>query len=302
MPEQEQANQQELLRLQVMLQANADALNRLDVQRTVFLRTGEDPLRLSPSAPPTERARLEQRKRDLEQQVTELSTMYTPGHPDVRDANLRLRVVNEDISKLPSEHPEESKAGKESAVQLQVINREMQRLTQEQKQLIRQIDSYQAKVMAIPVREQQVAALTRNYQSSKANYLSLLDKTFSADMAADLEKQQQGERFMIIDPARVPDKPSKPHRLILMAAVCLAAFGISTAAAISLDQLNPSIKKDTELDAIVSTSAPLLAVVPRIETALDRRRRLHLIIIATGLSLLACLLEAGLFWKLHPIL
>jgi uncharacterized protein involved in exopolysaccharide biosynthesis len=41
----------------------------------------------------------------------------------------------------------------------------------------------------------------------RENYVSLLKKKLEADAACDLEKRQKSERFTILDPARIPEKP-----------------------------------------------------------------------------------------------
>ena len=45
----------------------------------------------------------------------------------------------------------------------------------------------------------------------RENYVSLLKKKLEADAAADLEKRQKGERFTILDPARIPEKPIRRY-------------------------------------------------------------------------------------------
>jgi uncharacterized protein involved in exopolysaccharide biosynthesis len=82
----------------------------------------------------------------------------------------------------------------------------------EQQRLLKMVNSYQSRIDMLPLVEQQMASLTRDYENSKANYKSLLDKKLAAGMATDMELRQQAERFTIIDPARVPEKPSKPNR------------------------------------------------------------------------------------------
>src|ERR1035438_9617515 len=70
----------------------------------------------------------------------------------------------------------------------------------------------EGKLSRLPVREQEMAMVTRDYEISKANYKSLLDKKLSAEMSTDMERRQKSERFTVIDPARVPEKPFKPNR------------------------------------------------------------------------------------------
>ncbi len=64
-----------------------------------------------------------------------------------------------------------------------------------------------------PIREQQLADLTRGYDQSKASYDDLLKKKNDSAMATSMELLQQGERFRILDPPSLPLKPSFPNRL-----------------------------------------------------------------------------------------
>ena len=89
----------------------------------------------------------------------------------------------------------------------------------------------EARVANLPLREQDLAAVVRDYEISKANYQSLLRKKMDADLATEMERRQKSERFVLLDPPRVPEKPIKPHRLLLgllgsgMGLVCGALIG-----------------------------------------------------------------------------
>lgn len=113
--------------------------------------------------------------------------------------------------------------------QIEMVNEEIARRTREREKILDQIRAYQSRVETLPIREQQLAALTRDYETSKANYHSLLDKKINASMATDMERSDQSERFTIADPARVPAKPVKPRRLLLYPAAALGAFAFSLA-------------------------------------------------------------------------
>ena len=75
------------------------------------------------------------------------------------------------------------------------------------------VSDYQARLNQEPVREQQLADLTRGYEQSKANYDELLKKKNESAMATSMELLQQGERFRIIDPPSLPVKPEFPNRM-----------------------------------------------------------------------------------------
>ncbi len=174
----------------------------------------------------TERSRLEGERRDLRNQLRTLQSRYTSAHPEVVDAAARLKRVEDQLKVLPPDPPVTAESQDNSAVtvRLQLLDGEAKRLGEEQKRISAQMGVYRAKVDAVPVREQEMAELNRNYSVSKDHYQSLLDKTFSAGMAADLERKQQSEHFTILDSALVPEKPFKPNRRAMLMAAFLGAL------------------------------------------------------------------------------
>ena len=92
-----------------------------------------------------------------------------------------------------------------------------------------QIAIYRARLNMTPETEQELADISRGYEESKANYNSLLQKQNQSQLATNLEQNQQGEQFRIIDPASLPDKPSSPNHLLVsligLAAGCRYRIG-----------------------------------------------------------------------------
>ncbi|HSM85964.1 MAG TPA: GNVR domain-containing protein [Candidatus Limnocylindrales bacterium] len=306
MPEQQAANLQALSQLQTQFQANADAMNRLDVERTLLARGLEPAGGASgaKAAPVTERARLEAERRDLQNSLLDLQRRYTDAHPEVKDAKIRLARVEGQLKTLPPDPPvtEDSSDNSAVAVRLQLLDREARRLNDEQKRITSQIALYRGKVDAVPVREQQMAELNRNYSVSKEHYQSLLDKTFSAEMAADLERRQQAEHFTILDKAQVPEKPFKPNRRVMIAGGLFGALCLSLGLVYMRDMLDDKLKIEREVKALLPAGVALLTSVPKLESSSDRRKNLRFALLAALVTIAGCALEFVLYLKLHPIL
>ena len=92
---------------------------------------------------------------------------------------------------------------------------------------------YQQRIERLPVREQEMAQIMRDYEMSKENYKSLLDKKMAAEMSLDMETRQQSERFTVLDRAQVPEKPIKPNRPLLYAGA--AVLGLVLALVVGFD-------------------------------------------------------------------
>ena len=98
--------------------------------------------------------------------------------------------------------------GQLQANQVEISNRE-----QSIAGLKSRINDYQARLNEEPAVEQQMDDLTRGYTQSKTDYDELLKKKNDSEMATSMEQMQQGERFTMLDPPSLPQKPDFPNRL-----------------------------------------------------------------------------------------
>jgi polysaccharide biosynthesis transport protein len=145
--------------------------------------------------------------------------------------------------------------------QLAALDREIEGRQTDRKRILSEIGLYQSRVNRLPLREQEMASLTRDYEMSKLNYRSLLDKKIAAEMAGDLERRQKAEKFTVIDPARIPEKPSKPNRPVLYIAAIIGSLALGIASAITRNLLPDTLLGEWELPKDV----PVLGRVPRID-------------------------------------
>lgn len=230
LPEQEQSLSSTLSRLQTELEANRDAINR--TQQTKVVQEGTLTAMQAAAAVQTMRSlevapraigapeagtgvRVANRtygkvSEALEAQLSDLLTKVTEKHSDV----IKLRAAIE-----AAKREEQLEDTKEAALkaEIAVTNKELEGRTAEQQRILRDIDQYQRRIEQVPAREQEMEQLTRDFQMSQENYKSLLDKKLAAEMALDMERRQQSERFTVLDRARVPEKPIKPKRPMLYA-------------------------------------------------------------------------------------
>jgi len=171
--------------------------------------------------------------------------------------------------------------------QLSQIEAEIAKDKRDQQDLTNQISEYQKRLEAEPVREQEIAGLLRDYAISKEQYSQLLTKKDSAEMATQLEIRQQAEKFTILDPAQVPQKPTKPDLLMIDAGGCAAGLLLGLAAALASEFISMSITLPSQVSA--ATGVAVLAEIPVISTAFDRRRRKRLMIASTTSAVAAIL-------------
>lgn len=231
LPEQEESLTNALSGLRTQLQANMDALNRAQQTKVVQQSTlsameasaavqtmrALEPVgreagtpEVGVTAAPARSRTYRKASEALETQLAELLTKVTDEHPTA----IKLRTAIE-----TAKREEELEQSRESGLraQIEITEKELKALTADQRRILRDLNLYQRRIEQFPLREQEMAQITRDYEMSKTNYKSLLDKKMAAEMALDMERRQQAERFIVLDRARVPAKPLKPDRPLLYA-------------------------------------------------------------------------------------
>jgi polysaccharide biosynthesis transport protein len=156
--------------------------------------------------------------------------------------------------------------------ELDQIGIDMASRAAERRVVEQQITEAQARVAAMPRREQEYAALTRDYENLKTTYQSLLNKQIQAGMAEDLERKQAGATFTVLDPAEVPKTPVKPDRFKILLVGLVLGVGAGAGGAYLGETLDQSIRTVEELKA--AYGLPVLGAIPNLaqEEARVRRR------------------------------
>ncbi len=267
--------QQNKLVLESSLSMAQDNLKRQ--QALARRRMAEDETRVdmgiatpTPAAPPT--------ALELAQaQLQALRLRYEDKHPEVQRMLLEVqrlqaqererqknRAAAEAAAPAPAAAPARARAaapieteatlGEEPTIssvraQINLGEREIETLEARRQRVIQDSNEIQSRLSRLPIREQQLASITRDYDTSRKNYQSLLDKKLAADEATDMERSQKAERFVMLDTARVPEKPIKPKRKVLAAAGSVMSLLMAGALGLLLELRKNVILGEWELPA-----------------------------------------------------
>jgi polysaccharide biosynthesis transport protein len=322
LPGQTASNIQILAGLQSQLQNDEDALNAAK-QQHVYLQSLADQYRTmhetSKSADGTVVGlpALDQQINKLEAQLADLSAHYTDRHPDVRKTKAELaeaeKTRDELLAKIKSQpaQPDAENAQASAAAasldptqasvvpqvqsqlrsnQLEITNREHSITALKTK-----IEDYQARLNEEPIREQQLADLTRGYEQSKSIYDELLKKKNDSAMATSMELLQQGERFRIMDAPSFPTKPSFPNRLKF----CGMGLGIGLALGVviagAFEMVDHRVYDEKQLKTLLPIA--ILAEIPEVISREDEQRQRRLLWLgwATGVFVVCCILAGTAF-------
>jgi uncharacterized protein involved in exopolysaccharide biosynthesis len=143
--------------------------------------------------------------------------------------------------------------------------------------------------------------LMRDYSTVQEQYTALLKKSEESRIAVDLERRQIGERFSVVEGARLPERPFSPDRNRINVMGLAAGLGLGLALVVLLEYRDTTLK--TDVDVVASLSLPVLAVIPAMMTAGERRRLQRRRILLAAAAATAILLAAAgvIAWKLRLV-
>ena len=230
---------------------------------------------------------------ELQQVMDSLLTRFTDNHPDVLSTKRRLEALQKQLQDQqqvstvagPGEagagdKPAEAAAGKKlvsnpvyEQVKLQLVQQEgiIAALKNRVAQQAKDEEKWSKVAKLVPQVEAQLAQLDRDYEIVKKGYEQLRQRQESAKLARDLETKAQKIQFRIIDPPKLPAKPSGPNRPLLFAVVLVAGLVVGAAFAFLLSQINTTFSTVQRLRS--TFTLPVLGKISAIVSAKERRHR-----------------------------
>lgn len=281
LPEQEQGNLAILAGLQSQLQNTMASLSRAQEQG-----------RYLESLARYRAISLENELASLESQKAALLERYTPAYPaavkltkkiEQLQALMTMLQTPSAISQGDSSHDTPIANTQDFEVgqlrsQMEENKLEIANLAKDERQLQASIARYQSAINQAPVLDEQLAGILRNYELLKQEYADLLNKEMQSQLSAELEKQQEGQQFRLVDPPNLPTVPTAPKRFKIALLGTLGGLGLGIAAAFLLELMDRSFHSEDELRQRVGV--PLVISIPKLltpeeETFQLRRKRLE---------------------------
>ena len=325
LPEQRDANMQGLHNVEMQLQSLTEAMNRdrdrrLIVERLVADAESPDPQ--PPPAPPAPTgppqvgpdglpvgASAAQQLESAQATLQQMQTRLTPQHPDI----LRMKRVISELQKkadsealarpvspgapiiTPAERLKKNRLA-EMKAEIEKIDKQLAARVELEQRLREQATIYQKRIEAAAGRQSDLTELSRDYQTLQSTYTSLLGKKEDSKVAANLERRQIGEQFKILDPARLPERPTSPNRPQLQSMGLAAGVGFGLALMALIEYLDKTLK--SEVDVTAALNLLVLATVPILpEVGYRVGRRRKIIAVSATVLFTAAVGAAAVAWR-----
>ncbi len=205
-------------------------------------------------------------------------------HPDVVQARRTVQSLEQEVRQLgsaPFRKPmlrPENPAYINLQAQLNSATSSLDALRATRTAVKRRLQDYAARLERTPEMEPDYLFLTRDRDTSGQKYQDIRSRLLEAKVSEGLEVQRKGERFSLIDPPSLPEKPNKPNRLAIVLLGCILAVGGGIGAGALAESLDHSIRTPEQLSRL--TQLFPLAVIPFMPNERDLSRaikRRHLL-------------------------
>jgi polysaccharide chain length determinant protein (PEP-CTERM system associated) len=239
---------------------------------------------------------IEQRLQELRRNLDTLLLKYTDEHPDVKAARQAIAQLQAEATKTPGGGAGQGNAANKGQIangvydQIKVrlvdaeavVNAVQRRLTAAETQVTK-IEQIAQSAPGVLVQAQD---LDRDYSVLKRNYMELVARRESTQIANAADTKTEKIQFRIVDPPQVPVVPAAPNRPLLVTYVLLLGIGAGSVAPLLVMQLDRSF---ATLGQLRNLGIPILGSVSRLSIgAAQRRAALQLIgVTASALVLVA---------------
>jgi polysaccharide chain length determinant protein (PEP-CTERM system associated) len=239
---------------------------------------------------------------ELETKLDGLSLRYTDKHPDVAEVTKILAHLKKQRASEIKKYLEQSSDGdgtlnrlsanpviQEVQIQINTLENQIASLNVRASDYQQQVIELEGKIHTLPEVEAKYKELMRDYNLKNNEYLELVSRQTTAQLAQEADETTDKIQFKVIDPPRAATKPSGPARFILFGVVTVLGFGTGVALSFVMSQLSPVATSTAQLVKV--TGVPVFGVVSANENlGLQKwNRKKTFIFIASNIMLLILL-------------
>ena len=306
--------QRNLDSLPELTQVNLQGLDQVErdiAQVNDMLRTlGEREISLKTQLsgfPPEETSSDRARLGELRARLNTLLTRVSEEYPDVvklkseiAGMERQIRTSGGDPNGIRNENPNYVNI----TAQLSGVRAEIDGAKRQLDLLQSRKKSFRRRIEASPRVEEGYKALLTERNNLQMKFDDLSKKFMEANVAHGLEKEQKGERFTLIDAARLPEKPFSPNILVILIIGLVLGIGAGAGMAAIREVSDHSVRNTDHLATL--TGVTVLAAIPEIVTNEDRTRLKSLrmkIMLGISVSLVGAILafhflvmDLDVFW------
>ncbi|OGL40517.1 MAG: hypothetical protein A3C43_01030 [Candidatus Schekmanbacteria bacterium RIFCSPHIGHO2_02_FULL_38_11] len=219
----------------------------------------------------------EDRLRYLEEQLKSLLINYTDKYPEVVRIKKQIEKIKKQLTSKDKKESNEAMLNPETSLPNPVYQKIKEDLSSIEVEITsyqsrinefeRKFGEYQQKAQGVPQQEEELTRITRDYRVNEEIYQMLLRRLEEARISKELQADEQGEKFRIVDPPRIPINPIKPNRARIILLGLFFGVGVGVGVIVLLEYFDHSIRDLNEAKEFFEI--PIIGTIPTILTDTD---------------------------------
>lgn len=243
---------------------------------------------------------------DKRSKLAELKGRLSAKHPDVIRLTKEVNILSRQVDKLLtektmveiSEDRPDNPAYINLLTQVASADAQIKSLREKEDNIQLNLMDLREKLSNAPLIEQEYNEISLDLNNAKQKYKEILNNLTTAQVAQQMEQQQKGEKFTILEPAYLPYVPYKPNRLAIVLLGFLVAIGISVTIGAIQEGMDHSLKNEEEL--VKASNLPVFSSISLVQTDEEHRRKRIRYVLCTAGVIGACLILLAIASGIAP--
>lgn len=223
----------------------------------------------------------------LKLELAKQKSIYTDDHPSVRVLQRRVDAIESTIAnasvkgvsgKGASSTPTQSIMAAKIQAQIETAKDRLQSLKSEEASIRAKISHTERSVVSTSQTEGAIASLLREYDAAKIAYADIKSKLDNSKIAKNIEIENKGEHFVLIEEPVYPDAPIKPNRKLIIFAGFFGSIAAAIGFALMQEKFDSGIRGVDLISAILNMQP--MATIPYITTKAELKRNRNILYIS----------------------
>lgn len=235
----------------------------------------------------------------LRSELAQKSAIYSDSHPEIKALKGRIDALEKQLGPPDAKPAEDAPLSPNDLKKLDLnsrivaekmdrIERQLKLYTSQKAVIAKGVADLNAVLGQAPEVQINLALIERQREGLQKSLEEISQKLSAARLGEQLEKDQQAERFQVIEQPITPQEPVRPNRARIMTLGFFLAGLAGAGSVLGLEILNQSIR--TSNDIIKALNQHPLVIIPYITTQEEGRRKIGRLVLAAILALIFAVL------------
>jgi uncharacterized protein involved in exopolysaccharide biosynthesis len=243
---------------------------------------------------------------DKRAQLAELKGRLSAKHPDVKRLTKEVDILSRQVDKLLTEKSitEISEERPDNPTYIHLLTQvasadaEIKSLKEKENKIQVNLSDLRSKLSNAPLIEQEYNEISLDLNNAKQKYKEILSDLTTAKVAQEMERQQKGEKFTIIESAYLPSKAYKPNRIAIVLLGFFAAIAVPVTVTAIQEAMDHTLKSEEELAR--ASNLPVFSSISLVQTDEEHRRKRIRYLLCTVGVISVCLIILAIASRVAP--